>query len=417
MNNIEKLVNKIPIKSRTYKEYNFTQAIIRSYTLNSRAIKRFRVKKNAFSIQNLFLLILCIFEKARYCFKGKNIEIIVISNTKYKIQKILDNLKDKKNIGIFQDYNHRILENYNHKNYHLINKFLFLNKIIKNFVKKKNYNEFSIFENKINFFENLINFYKPKSIYIAEGDSINDALIGQICKKNNIKCYCFQHGYNPSLFESTVLSKFNFKNYFYDFIFIADSYRSARFLKKKKLVDKYKVIRKKNHLSNLKKKKNIFFGIPTISPKENLTEKVIIKIAENIRYFSKKYNDLKILVRLHPDGLSNELIFDRIKDLKNIELHYPQYMSLEKSFETAKVSCFIYGTSLIADSINNNCYPIILVDKKKSYDYSGLRKTNVAFLTSSEKKFKSIIIKYIENSKNLVNVQKNIRNFLNDKKN
>ena len=167
----------------------------------------------------------------------------------------------------------------------------------------------------------------------------------------------------------------------------------------------------------MKKKKNIFFGIPTISPKENLTEKVIIKIAENIRYFSKKYNDLKILVRLHPDGLSNELILDKIKDLKNIELHYPQQMTLEKSFETAKVSCFIFGTSLIADSLNNNCFPIILVDKKKSYDYSGLRKTNVAFLTSSEKKFKSTIIKYIKNSKNLVNVQKNIRNFLNDKKN
>jgi len=92
-------------------------------------------------------------------------------------------------------------------------------------------------------------------------------------------------------------------------------------------------------------------------------------------------------------------------------------MTLEKSFETAKVSCFIFGTSLIADSLNNNCFPIILVDKKKSYDYSGLRKTNVAFLTSSEKKFKSTIIKYIKNSKNLVNVQKNIRNFLNDKKN
>ena len=40
-----------------------------------------------------------------------------------------------------------------------------------------------MFENKINFFENLINFYKPKSIYIVEGDSINDALIAQICKK------------------------------------------------------------------------------------------------------------------------------------------------------------------------------------------------------------------------------------------
>ena len=78
MNNIEKLVNKIPIKSRTYKNYNFTQAIIRSYNLNSRAIKRFRVKKNSFSIQNLFLLILSLFEKTRYCFKGKNIEIIVI---------------------------------------------------------------------------------------------------------------------------------------------------------------------------------------------------------------------------------------------------------------------------------------------------------------------------------------------------
>ena len=100
-------------------------------------------------------------------------------------------------------------------------------------------------QNKIDFFENMINFYNPKSVYVVEGDSVNDALIAQVCKKKKIKCFCFQHGYNPTLFNSTVLPKFEYKNYFYDFIFLADSYKSALFLKKKKLINRYKVVNNK----------------------------------------------------------------------------------------------------------------------------------------------------------------------------
>ena len=66
-------------------------------------------------------------------------------------------------------------------------------------------------------------------MYVVEGDSINDSLISQICKKKKINCFCFQHGYNPTLFNSTVLPKFEYKNYFNDFIFLADSYKSALF--------------------------------------------------------------------------------------------------------------------------------------------------------------------------------------------
>ena len=40
-------------------------------------------------------------------------------------------------------------------------------------------------QNKIDFFENMINFYNPKSVYVVEGDSVNDALIAQVCKKKN----------------------------------------------------------------------------------------------------------------------------------------------------------------------------------------------------------------------------------------
>ena len=147
----------------------------------------------------------------------------------------------------------------------------------------------------------------------------------------------------------------NIKNYFYDFVFLADSFKSALFLKKK-IVNEYKIIKNKIYPPRLSEKKNIFFGIPTISPKENLDKNIIFKNFTKYKIFFKKHNNLKILVRLHPDGLSNQIILKEVSHLRNVEFHYPHKISLEESFKSAKIACFVFGTSLIADSLNNYCF-------------------------------------------------------------
>ena len=45
MINIQKKVNKIPKKLLIYKGYNLSQALIRFYNINSRAINKFKIKK------------------------------------------------------------------------------------------------------------------------------------------------------------------------------------------------------------------------------------------------------------------------------------------------------------------------------------------------------------------------------------
>jgi len=408
----EKKIKKIPKKLLTYKGYNLSQALYRHYSFNIRAHKVFKSKNKKFTFRNIFLLVVSPFSRIKLSLKKKKSNIIIISNTKYKIQKALDHLSAKKNIAILQDFNHKIFEQYNHQDYHFINKFLFLKLNKKKINQSKKQDEFLMLQNKIIFFEKLINFYKPNLVYIVEGDSINDSLIGQICKKKNIKCFCLQHGYNPILFDSPVLPKFNFKNYFFDFIFLADSYKSAMFLKKKKLIDKFRVLKHKPYSIKLEHKKNILFGIPTISPNENLDESVLIKIAQNIIYFSKKYHNIKILVRLHPDGLTNEFIFKKISSLKNIEFHNPNEISLKDSFKSAKISCFVFGTSLIADAVNNYCFPVVLIDKKNSYHFDGLKKNRIAYVTNKENNFRKEVSKLFENSKELKKKQKTIQKYL-----
>lgn len=143
-----------------------------------------------------------------------------------------------------------------------------------------------------------------------------------------------------------------------------------------------------------------------------MDESVLIKIAQNIIYFSKKYHNIKILVRLHPDGLTNEFIFKKISSLKNIEFHNPNEISLKDSFKSAKISCFVFGTSLIADAVNNYCFPVVLIDKKNSYNFDGLKKNRIAYVTNKENNFRKEVSKLFENSKELKKKQKTIQKYL-----
>ena len=94
----------------------------------------------------------------------KELDVLVISNTNYKIRKIIKFLKNKKyKIGILADHQKKIL-NSNNKNIFLIKKYFFYKNLNTAF---ENYSLI----NKLVFFESIILFYKPKAIYLAEGDS------------------------------------------------------------------------------------------------------------------------------------------------------------------------------------------------------------------------------------------------------
>ena len=99
MINIQKKVNKIPKKLLIYKGYNLSQALIRFYNINSRAINKFKIKKKI-SIKNAVLLSLSFLYQLKKLFKKDRNEIIIISNTRYKIQKALNHLAKKKNSSI-----------------------------------------------------------------------------------------------------------------------------------------------------------------------------------------------------------------------------------------------------------------------------------------------------------------------------
>ena len=71
MINIEKKVNKIPKKLLIYRGYNLTQALIRFYNINSRAINKFKIKKKRISSKNLILLLLSFLIQIKQLFRKK----------------------------------------------------------------------------------------------------------------------------------------------------------------------------------------------------------------------------------------------------------------------------------------------------------------------------------------------------------
>ena len=345
--------------------------------------------------------------------KKEKTDFMIVSNTRYKIQKALDiiNIKSKNKIAIIQDFKSNSYLKYNNKNYFIVKKFLFFLEN-NNLIKSDENGDFLVLKKKIELFERIIKFYKPKKIYVVEGDSVTDALIAQICKKKNIKCFCIQHGISPVLFYPKN-SKFFLKNFLYDFIYLVDSKMTGEFFKSKNIVKKYELLKNKSRSYNLDNKSKVLFGVPTISKKESLTENVIYYFADMILYFLKKFPNIKIIIRLHPDGLSNKIIFNKIPKNKNIEFHFPHKKSLKESFSDSKISCFIIGTSLIFDSINYSCFPLILkYAKNKAFNFNGLKKYKIAHVSDTFSDFKKEISSLITHKNKLRLKQNNIQIFL-----
>ncbi len=383
-----------------YKNYNLQQAFYRSKISTFR--RNFATeKKNIFWFSyNIFIKLISERFLRFFLFTQKrNLDVMVISNTNYKIQKLLNLFKGKNyKIGILADHqNQKSISK--KENYFFIKKIFFYGN--NNFKDKHN-----ILINKLHFFEKIINFYKPKSIYLIEGDSPSESLISEICKVKNIKCYCLQHGMNFPLIVkkklskseltnikkfcsknnlktpiiNDVFSKFFFPGFFYNFIFLSYSKKTVDFLKKNKLIKESIIIKKKIKFKILfKKKTNIVFGVPTLVTKEKLDKKVFYNLANMINYFSKYYPDKKIIVRLHPSGKSTKILLGLINKTNNIDFHDPAQKTLEESFSNSQIAFFVYGTSLVSDAIEYGTIPLVL-QNNSIIDYSFLKKLKLVYV-------------------------------------
>ena len=410
--NIQKKIKKISKEQIFYKGYDLTQAFYRLYFSEKRKPNKIPHNLKIFNPLKSLILKLPIL---KVFIKKEKTDFMIVSNTRYKVQKALDviNISPKNKIAVIQDFKNNLYSKYNNINYFIVKKFLFFSKN-DNSIKKNDIGEFLILKKKLDLFEKIINFYKPKNIYIVEGDSASDALIGQICKKKNIQCFCLQHGFNPILFYPKN-SKFHFKNFLSDFTYLVDSKLTGEYLKSKNILKKYQVLTKKIKFKNIKNKNKILFGVPTFSNDDGLNEKAIYYFADMILHFLKKFPNEKIAIRLHPDGLTNKIILDKIPRNKNVEFHYSQEKSLKESFEDSKISCFLVASSLIFDSINYLCVPVVLkLGKKDTFNFSGLKKYKVAHITDTLSDFKNKVSDLIINKKKLQFEQKNIEVFLKD---
>ena len=408
---IQKKIKKIPKEQIFYKGYDLTQAYYRLYFSEKR--KPVKIPHNNLKIFNSIKNLILKLPILKIFIKKEKTDFMIVSNTKYKVQKALDaiNVKPRNKIAVIQDFKNNLYSRYNNINYFIVKKFPFFSENDEP-IKKNELSEFLILKKKLDLFEKIINFYEPNKIYIVEGDSVTDALIGQICKKKNIECLCLQHGFNPILFYSKN-SKFHFKNFLYDFTYLVDSKLTGEYLKFKKIIHKYKVLKNKIKFNNLKDKNKILFGVSTFSIDDGLNQKSIYYFADMILHFLKKFPNIKVIIRLHPDGLTNKIILNQIPKSKNVEFHFSQEKSLKESFEDSKISCFLAGSSLIADSINYLCVPVVLrLVKVDTYNFSGLKKYKVAHITDTFSDFKNKVSDLIINKKRLQSKQKNIEIFL-----
>ena len=62
--------------------------------------------------------------------------------------------------------------------------------------------------------------------------------------------------------------------------------------------------------------------------------------------------------------------------------------------------------------MNNYCFPVILVDKKNSFNFKGLKKNKIAYLTSNEINFRNVVSNLLKDPIKIKIKQKLIHKFL-----
>jgi hypothetical protein len=198
-------------------------------------------------------------------------------------------------------------------------------------------------------------------------------------------------------------SKYKFKNYFCDYIYLSKSRTHAVYLKKKKLVKNYIVVNNKEpKFINFKKKNDILITLNAVGDKDGnsiLRNNLSLKFA-NI--CSEKFLDSKIFIRCHPSMNSYGFIYNyfnknNLKISKNIIIQNPNLSSDPCSdLKTCKIGFFYGGSSLLLDAINNFIIPIVCTNEGV-YNFSYLKEKKV-ILTFSKFNFGYNIISKLMNN-------------------
>ena len=378
--NVEK--NK---KRYLFNNYDLTQAVYRQEIIDKRTKKFFKKDKRLnenLVFKNIILSILNFFFPIFKKFLKKKFDVIFVPNNYYQL-KILDNYLSKKykKVGYIEDFKKNF--NLKHIKSIKIKKFLFLEKNT-----RSNFKQFD----KLKIFEKILKFYNPKKVYLIEGDATTDAIIGQICKRLEIKCYCLQHGLHPPILYQKYC-KFYFKNYFSDFIYLCNSKQTIKILKKKKIIDKYKLIHKdiyKNFFYETKKKKIVFI-IPAFDVREGLDKIFFSQLVKVIKNVSVKLENYEIVVRLHPKGIMNDFIKSCIKNYRNIICHESNIFSIRESFQKSEITCIPFGSSTLIEALEYGTLPIVWSISNK-FDYTYFKKKKLGFLVKNQQQFENKII-------------------------
>ena len=170
-------------KNNIFYNYDFTQSEIRhySYQYRNRLIKKNRIFYNfnyfyyvkyLFSFKYLIKLLI-------FYISPKKIDGIIYVNTEYKL-KICKKIFSSSNLNLA----------YIKKNFHysLFDDLYYICYLFF-FIKSKYTYNFLI--NRLIVFRSIINFYKPKFIFSIEGDSVDESIIAQICKKKKNSSFLF----------------------------------------------------------------------------------------------------------------------------------------------------------------------------------------------------------------------------------
>ena len=246
-----------------------------------------------------------------------------------------------------------------------------------------------------------------------EGDSVDEAIFAQICKKKSIPFFCLQHG-NNSPFLLNKFSKYKYKNFFYDYVYLSRSKTHAEYLKKIQLVKKYILIKDKIFAPK-KKRHNILVCINAVGEKNvrNISQH-IFPLLDYATVCAKNYPQTKIFVRLHPSQNSNKFVynyFNKGKFYKNIIIQNPNNISVDKVLKTCVVAFFCEGSSLIMNAIQHSVIPIVLEKTGALYNLNFLKKEKALLTSKSLNSCYNLTFKVMQKPLFREKIVKNISNF------
>lgn len=340
----------------------------------------FKIKKNFLNISrfNLHFIKVIISSLFKKLLIKKKIDLLIYVNNDYKLkylQKILEN--SDKFIGVL--YEGFRINGDLPKNFIKINPKFFLSFLCKSPDKK-----YLELVNKILIYKNILEFYRPNKIFFLEGDSPSHSLLSEAGKKLNIKTYCLQYGFYPSLTKYRN-KKFYLKNYFYDFIFLSIGKYFINFLKKKKMIKKYHIVgspvifKKKIYPKN--KIVFLFTGLEHGLYNSSFYE----EYCDVVNYTSKNYSFLRIVIRSHPNKTVDSIIKSKIIFYPNVELHDPFDFDLSESLDGCFLSVHNGGSSTIIEALINQI-PTVIYNPVNLSNNIYIKKYYLAYQFRNKKK-------------------------------